>query len=217
MEWGSTWPEPGASSAPSSECTAPLNSRARAWPWPTCAASWSGMAAACTPIRSRARARPSRWCSVADLHEDLWLERWLRLLRAGSANGRVLELGCANGRDTAWLAQQGFHVIGTDVSADALRVCARAVPGSLVVQHDLRCPLPFPDASFGAVVASLCLHYFTWKDTKAAVAEIRRVLKPPFGIVLARLNSTRDMYHGARDGVRELERHYWEMPGIMGE
>jgi SAM-dependent methyltransferase len=149
--------------------------------------------------------------------DDRWMERWLRLLRAGSGNGRVLEIGCANGRDTAWLAQQGFGVIAIDVSAEALRVCTRAVPGSLVVRHDMRQPLPFADAAFGAVIASLSLHYFAWRDTRAAVAEIRRVLKPPFGILLARLNSTRDVYHGARDGGREIERHYYELDGTFSE
>lgn len=142
---------------------------------------------------------------------DLWMERWIKLLRAGAGSGSVLELGCENGRDTAWLVQQGLQVVGTDISIDALRVCKRAVPECLVVQHDIRQPLPFPDASFGAVVASLSLHYFAWKETQAAVAEIRRVLKPPFGILLCRLNSTRDVYHGARDGGREIERHFYEV------
>jgi hypothetical protein len=36
------------------------------------------------------------------------------------------------------------------------------------------------------------------------------VLKPPFGILLMRVNSTRDVYHGARDGGREIERHFYE-------
>ncbi|MBC5765056.1 class I SAM-dependent methyltransferase [Ramlibacter sp. GTP1] len=142
---------------------------------------------------------------------DLWMDRWIKLLRAGAGNGFALELGCDNGRDTAWLVQQGLSVVATDISADALRVCKRAVPETLVVQHDITKPLPFADASFGAVIASLSLHYFPWKDTQAAVAEIRRVLKPPFGILLVRLNSTRDVYHGAGDGGREIERHYYEV------
>ena len=148
---------------------------------------------------------------------DLWMERWIKLLRAGAGSGSVLELGCDNGRDTAWLVQQGMQVVCTDISADALRVCKRAVLESLIVQHDIRKPMPFADATFGAVICSLSLHYFPWNETQSAVNEIRRVLKPPFGILLCRLNSTRDVYHGARDGGREIERHYYESKGVYAE
>lgn len=149
-------------------------------------------------------------------HDDLWMQRWLKLLRAGAGAGRVLELACANGRDTEWLAQQGLRVVGTDLSADALRQCARAVPSAWVLQHDLRHPLPFADGTFGAVVASLCLHYFPWDETAAAVAEIHRCMKP-FGILLCRLNSTRDVLHGAQAGGREIERHFYEVDGTFSD
>jgi len=46
---------------------------------------------------------------------DLWLERWLaRIGPAGSS--RILELGCDDGRDTAYLAQRGYAVVATDIS-----------------------------------------------------------------------------------------------------
>ncbi|GAB3119050.1 hypothetical protein GCM10027160_32350 [Streptomyces calidiresistens] len=41
---------------------------------------------------------------------------------------------------------------------------------------DLRDPLPFPDAAFDDVVASLVLHYL--EDWGPTLAELRRVLKP---------------------------------------
>jgi SAM-dependent methyltransferase len=148
---------------------------------------------------------------------DDWMERWLKLIRAAGGSGRVLEIGCSNGRDTAWLAQQGFRVVATDISLDALRVCASAVPGVGVLRHDVRKPLPFADGTFGAVIASLSLHYLPWAETQAAVAEIRRVLRPPWGVFLCRLNSTRDVHHGADSGGREIERHYYEVPGPYSE
>jgi SAM-dependent methyltransferase len=67
------------------------------------------------------------------------------------------------------------------------------------VQHDLRDPFPFADASFGTVIASLCLHYFDWRTTVAAVAEIRRCLSPS-GTFLCRVNSVNDVLHGAGQG-----------------
>ncbi|MGE4242278.1 class I SAM-dependent methyltransferase [Ramlibacter sp.] len=143
--------------------------------------------------------------------EDLWIDRWMKLLKAAGGNGRVLEIGCANGRDTAWLEAQGFRVVATDVSMDALRVCASAAPGVGLIRHDLRHPLPFADGTFGAVIASLSLHYFPWAETMAAMQEIRRVLRPPWGVMLCRLNSTRDVLHGADSGGRAIERHFYEV------
>jgi SAM-dependent methyltransferase len=134
---------------------------------------------------------------------DPWLDRWLPALREAPAPARVLELGCDTGQDTAWLVAHGFDVVATDLSLEALQACARRVPQASCVQHDLRRPLPFADGAFGAVVASLCLHYFDWATTVAAVGEVRRCLAPG-GLLLCRVNSSRDVLHGAGQGV-ELE------------
>jgi SAM-dependent methyltransferase len=127
---------------------------------------------------------------------DLWLERWLPLIGRCARAARVLELGCDVGRDTAYLARHGFLPVATDISAEALQACARAVPTATLVRHDLRQPFPFPGQSFGVIIGSLCLHYFEWEKTREIVAEIHRCLAPG-GLLLCRLNSTRDVHHGA--------------------
>jgi SAM-dependent methyltransferase len=134
---------------------------------------------------------------------DEWLEPWLPQLRAASDSMPVLELGCDTGRDTLWLVKQGFEVVATDVSATALKECAALAPAARCIRHDLRDPMPFTDAAFGAVIASLCLHYFDWSTTVAAAAEIRRCLAPS-GLLLCRVNSVRDYLHGAGMG-EEIE------------
>ncbi|WP_332826479.1 class I SAM-dependent methyltransferase [Ramlibacter sp.] len=98
--------------------------------------------------------------------QDLWLERWLPLLLAEAAPKPVLELGCDTGRDTGWLLRHGLSVVATDIALEALRKARQAAPGALLLQHDLRTPLPFMSASFNVVVASLSLHYFD-SDTTA--------------------------------------------------
>lgn len=139
--------------------------------------------------------------------DDRWMQRWLPLLGEACEGRPVLELGCDTGGDTAWLIAQGFDVIATDIAADALQACVRAAPGAHLVQHDLRTPLPFRDHAFGAVIASLCLHYFDWRTTQAAVAEIHRALRPG-GLLLCRVNSVRDVLHGAGVG-EEIEPRYY--------
>lgn len=131
--------------------------------------------------------------------QDRWMQRWLPQLRSGARAGPVLELGCDRGGDTAWLLDQGFEVVATDIALDALRACASNAPRAQRLQHDLRTPLPFADERFGAVIASLCLHYFDWATTTRAVVEVRRCLRPG-GLLLCRVNSVRDVLHGANAG-----------------
>jgi SAM-dependent methyltransferase len=147
--------------------------------------------------------------------DDRWMQRWLPALRAAAGQEAVLELGCDTGGDTAWLLAQGLEVVAGDISLPALKACAKAAPGARLLQLDLRQPLPFASASFGAVIASLCLHYFDWATTERAVAEVRRCLRPG-GLLLCRLNSTRDALHGAGVG-EEVEPHYWRVHGTYSE
>lgn len=146
-------------------------------------------------------------CSMDEEPEDLWMVPWLPQLHSALADAPVLELGCDTGRDTAWLVQQGFDVVATDISARALEQCGAAVPGAQCVHHDLRDPLPFGDGTFGAVIASLCLHYFDWATTVSAVSEIRRCIRPG-GLLLCRVNSVQDRLHGAGQG-EEIEPNFF--------
>jgi cyclopropane fatty-acyl-phospholipid synthase-like methyltransferase len=65
----------------------------------------------------------------------------------------VVELGAGHGRDALYLAREGFTVQATDFSAtglDQLRTAARhqeVADRVTAVVHDVRDPLPLPDAS----------------------------------------------------------------------
>ena len=144
--------------------------------------------------------------------KDAWLERWTGLIAAQAPAPRILELGCGEGRDTWWLARQGYtDLIAIDLSAMSLAQCAQSVPSAKVLRHDLRHPLPFADDSIDIVVASLCLHYFEWETTQEIVAGMHRCLKEN-GLLLCRLNSTRDVHHGAV-GHPEIGPHYYLVDG----
>lgn len=147
--------------------------------------------------------------------DDRWMQRWLPQLRAAADGGAVLELGCDTGGDTAWLQAQGLATVAGDIALPALRQCAAAAPAARLLQLDLRAPLPFADAAFGAVVASLCLHYFDWAATERAVAEVRRCLRPG-GLLLCRLNSSADVLHGAGQG-EQVEPNYYRVHGTYSE
>ncbi|MFB9469678.1 methyltransferase domain-containing protein [Nonomuraea salmonea] len=109
---------------------------------------------------------------------NAYYERPAMLDLAGDVAGRrILDAGCGSGPLFAALRDRGAIMTGFDASAKMLEL-ARQRLGDDVPLHlaDLSSPLPFPDAAFDDVVASLVLHYL--EDWTAPLAELRRVLVP---------------------------------------
>lgn len=138
---------------------------------------------------------------------DPWLDRWLPEFTAQTDQPAVLELGCGPGWDTRTLFEAGLRdITALDIQERSRQACE--LLGATFHQHDLRQPLPFADGQFDALLASLCLHYFPWRETQAAFNEVRRVLRPD-GLFLGRVNSVNDVNYGAV-GFPELERHFYQ-------
>lgn len=130
------------------------------------------------------------------MKDDPWLDRWLEVMGPPRPDLTVLELGCGGGLDTEVLVETGYGVIAADLSETQLRRCERVAPAARLVLLDVREPLPFADASFQAIMASLCLHYFEWDRTERAMGEIHRCMCTG-GRLAVRVNSTNDVNHGA--------------------
>jgi SAM-dependent methyltransferase len=130
------------------------------------------------------------------MRDDLWLDRWLPLVRERSAGQPLLELGCGTGRDTATLVRAGHRVVALDLSLASIALAKLRAPKAKFHRQDLRRPFPIGEAGAAAVIASLSLHYFPWPETVELVERIRRTLRPN-GVLLCRLNSTKDRHFGA--------------------
>jgi ubiquinone/menaquinone biosynthesis C-methylase UbiE len=99
--------------------------------------------------------------------------------------GPVLELGCGTGRLLLPLSRAGIQMVGIDRSAPMLaraatrarRTASRSRPRML--RGDIR-ELPFPDATFGAVMApyGLLQSLLRERDLAALLKEAARVLRP---------------------------------------
>ena len=119
-----------------------------------------------------------------------------------ATSGRVLDVGSGTGHLAVALARAypGIQVVGVDVSPEmvgkAREVAQRAGVGSHVLfeQGDVGA-LPFPDASFDAVLSTLSMHH--WPDPARGLAEIHRVLRPG---AVARI-------YDVADWVRRVTRH----------
>lgn len=102
---------------------------------------------------------------------------------------KALDVGCGTGTLLLHLSvrQPQATFFGVDADSTALAIAERkaAAAGaklSLTVASAMR--LPFADAAFDAVTTSLLLHHLTTPQKRAALAEIRRVLRPG-GVLLA--------------------------------
>jgi len=111
---------------------------------------------------------------------------WLREV-AGLAPGRgVLEVGAGTGKFVPLLRDTGAHVTALEPVAAMRATLARDHADVTVVEGTAEA-IPLPDAGVDAVI---CAQAFHWFATPAAVAEMRRVLKP--GGVLGLIWNVRD-------------------------
>jgi SAM-dependent methyltransferase len=96
----------------------------------------------------------------------------------------ILELGAGEGRDSLFFGQNGFHVCALDYSnrgVDVIKEKAQKIGISRFVEpvrHDIRQPLPFPDASFDACYCHMlyCMALCT-SEIEALFQEVKRLLK----------------------------------------
>ena len=116
---------------------------------------------------------------LADLHALL-----LSLL---PKQERIVELGSGSGRDGAFLVAQGYDWMGIE-GARAMAARSRALHPDLqgrILCADLRHPLPFPDAIFGAVFSFAALMHLESSAVCPVLRETARILKPGAPLVIS--------------------------------
>lgn len=140
---------------------------------------------------------------------DNWLDDYKKVL--DKCKTPVLDLGCGTGNDTLYLTERGFKVIACDYSEVALGKIKKTFANVETKLIDISQPLPFADNSFDLIIADLSLHYFDEATTNKIITEIKRILNHG-GHLLARVNSTADINHGAGQG-KKLENNFYFVEG----
>ena len=154
-----------------------------------------------------------RWNTIHRHYErdkikyDDWLELFKRAIE--NCNTPIIDLGCGSGNDTLYLVERGKKVIPCDYSQNAIQNIQNNFPEVERTEcFDMTKGLPFDDNFTDLIISDLSMHYFTEEKTFEILEEIKRVLKPN-GILLFRVNSVKDVNHGAGEGS-EIERHLYE-------
>ncbi len=121
------------------------------------------------------------------------------LVDALSAYDRVLEVGVGTGRFGIPLQRRGIPLVGVDI---APRMIARGRGKGLrdVLLGDAL-TLPFRDAAFGAALSVHVLHLLS--DWKAALAEIRRVIRESYFTVATTWTHDRSPHRVYWDFIRD--------------
>jgi ubiquinone/menaquinone biosynthesis C-methylase UbiE len=118
-------------------------------------------------------------------------------IRLNDLNGRVLELGCGDGKTAISLIESRLTVVGLDLSRTALMTLKRRNDsGDLSLVQGDALDLPFKEGSFDSVTAVHIIDHFILSDRLKLVKEIDRVLAID-GIVIGRFFSTEDMRFGS--------------------
>lgn len=139
---------------------------------------------------------------------DGWLDGELPTLHESKT---IVDLGCGNGVDTFFLAEQGVDVLACDFSESALDIIRARLPRARVLCFDMTEGLPFADGSVDVVIADLSLHFFPWQQTLFVADEILRVLRPG-GRLFCRVNSLDD-YHD-EEGDELIEPGFYRTSGL---
>ena len=118
----------------------------------------------------------TEWYESFASNETMSSARAFAVALLGRGTGRCLDIGCGTGRALHLLAERGWRVVGTDVSADQLEVAGRRARD---VAHLVRADahtLPFVDSDFDAAISVFT--HTDFDDLRAAFTEAFRVLRP---------------------------------------
>lgn len=118
-----------------------------------------------------------RWRASQRLRHDRTLEIVRRLQSEGGLD--VLDVGCGLGEFSAAMAavHSTNRVVGVELSEAAVNL-ARETNAGVDFRVGALPDLPVPDAAFDLVTALEVLYYLDGADRRAAVRELRRVLRP---------------------------------------
>jgi SAM-dependent methyltransferase len=113
------------------------------------------------------------------------LTRFAAATRRGSEGGHpVCDLGCGPGHIGAFLAANGVHVVGIDLSAGMVAQARLSYPALSFFQGNMTA-LATPDDTFTGIVCFYALIHVPRSQVATALSEMARVLVPGGALLVA--------------------------------
>ncbi len=130
-------------------------------------------------------------------HSLIELKEFVQLLSPGS---KVIDFGCGAGVPlTRYLVDEGFSVIGVDISEEMLVLAKKHVPEATFIKSDMN-EINFPDNTFDGLVSFYAIIHVPKEKHANLFKKFNRILKPE-GTMLISLGWTEweavEEYYGA--------------------
>ena len=97
---------------------------------------------------------------------------------------RVIDIGCGNGKTSFALMEAGYDVIGIDISDVAVEACNKMYGDRMKAVCASAESIPLENEDIDGAVMIHVLEHMTEEESKKALTELRRILKPDSRILV---------------------------------
>jgi len=112
-----------------------------------------------------------------DITANIMVKGMPEFIKILKPKSRILDAGCAGGRDSMRFLKAGHEVIGIDIVDVFIAEAKKRVPGATFKKMDL-INITFPDNYFDAIWANAVLLHFQKNDIPKILTDFYKILKP---------------------------------------
>jgi SAM-dependent methyltransferase len=141
-----------------------------------------------------------------------WIIRFHNMyMKKSLPEGRILDYGCGSGNNLAFFYNNGYEVVGTDITESVLPLIHENV-GTIenirILPPDVEI-LPFEDSSFDMILSNQVLYYLCSESNIVKICnEFKRMLKPG-GVVFFTMMGPSNYY--IKDYSHKVDEHLYEI------
>jgi len=95
-------------------------------------------------------------------------------------NLNILDLGCGNGKNSLYIAEQGLNnkITGIEISETVLTHARKLIPNGNFIKQSVGIKWPVADQSFDIILDVTCSNSLNESERSVYISELKRYLKP---------------------------------------